>query len=139
MLGVVLAHTGHSGHVQQWEFALSNFQVDRLFMVGGNPPGSAVLAGATPIESSLDLPSVPLVLLAPSNGENIRGDQSLADFEHPADAVYWFGSDSQHIDEEVFYGRAPDHCVFIPTDTIDQMYSHAAWLVVAWDRRCKGV
>jgi len=87
-----------------------------------------------------DLPSDhSIVLLAPTNGTNVKGDVSLCDLVHPENAIYWFGSDSNHIEAEVFDLRQPDYKVYIPTDTIDQMYAAASWAVVSWDRRCKSM
>ena len=118
---------------------MCNFRPDVIY-VHGDPAliTSSVLHDATPITCPDDLPSdYSIVLLAPTNGANIQGDTSLVDFVHPANAVYWFGSDANHIDDEVFANRAPDSKVFIPTDSVDQMYADSAWAVVAWDRRCK--
>lgn len=122
-----------------WEYALSHFQVDQLYCVGGPPPsGSSVLREAVEIAGSGDVPQdLTLVLLAPTNGLNMQGTESLATFVHPLNAVYWFGSDSRHLEAELFGARAPDHKVYVPVDTIDQMFSAAVWQVVAWDRRQK--
>lgn len=125
-----------------WEYALSHFQADVLYCVGGPPPASAVLSAATEIATSADLPAGgTLILLAPPNGLNIQGDESLLTFLHPllGNVVYWFGSDSRHLDAALFDQRAPDHKVYIPTDTTDQMFSAACWQVVAWDRRMKSL
>lgn len=127
--------------IAQWEYALCNFRPDAIYVVGPEMPrsqfleraGAELISDATAVSGEFEI-----VLLAPINGANLRGSVSLASFEHPAHALYWFGSDSRHIEACLFAGRAPDHSVFIPTDTRDQMYSFAAWCVTAWDRRSKG-
>ncbi len=139
MLAVAFAHTEVQNFLQQWEYVLCHFQADAIYCVGGPPPEGAVLSSAVQIVNSQDIPSaLSLVLLAPENGLNVQGDESLVDFVHPDDVVYWFGSDSRHIELELFEGRSPDHKVFVPVDTADQAYSFMVYGIVAWDRRCKG-
>lgn len=127
--------------IRQWEYALSHFRPDALYCVGGTEaPTGAVLSTATVIANSNEVPSAStLVLLAPTNGLYVQGDESLTTFVHPTDAVYWLGSDAHHLDPVVELPRAPDHRVYIPVDTADQMFSHAVWCVVAWDRRSKSL
>lgn len=136
MVGVVITAQGSQ---QQWDFILCNFKPDVIY-VYGDPAliHSSVLSKAKALAGPEELPSDhEIVLLAPTNGEHLQGDVSLSNFVHPTNAVYWFGSDASHIQAETFLGRAPDHKVFIATDTNDQMYAAASWAVVAWDRRCK--
>lgn len=138
-VAVAFASMQAENFIQQWEFALSHFAADVLYCVGGEPPNSRLLGTAQQIVDASDVPTdLAIVLLAPPNGANIQGELALPDFAHPEHAVYWFGSDSRHIESELFDQRAPDHRVYIPTDTIDQMYSATAYAVTAWDRRCKG-
>lgn len=123
-----------------WDFILCNFAPDVIFVHGdAGEIDSTVLGQCQSINGPEDLPlGVSLVLLAPDNGAYLQGDESLAGFVHPENVAYWFGSDSNHIQAEVFNNRAPDHIVYIPTDSIDQMYAAASWAVVSWDRRSKG-
>ena len=141
MVSVVIANTSTAHLLQKWEFALSHFEPDAVYVFGGDSlPESQALASATLIRDASDLPpGASLVVLAPANGANVQGTESLEAFSHPADVVYWFGSDARHLDAELFDQRQPDSLVYIPTDTIDQMYSFTAWCVVAWDRRSKAV
>lgn len=138
MISVVITATSHANFQQQWEYALSNFQPNAVYAFGGLPMTGTVVGVATEITSPSELPEDhTLVLLAPQNGLNLQGDEPLSTFVHPENVVYWFGDDSRHIQAEVFNDRAPDHLVYINTDTNDQMYSFSSYLVVAWDRRCK--
>lgn len=138
MVGVVLTDTSAETFLRQWEYALCNFAPDTIYIHGGAGHEGIVWDTAVVIAGPDELPvDHDLVLLAPENGLNLQGETSLADFVHPTNCVYWFGSDSAHIEAEVFDERAPDAKVFVPTDSSDQMYSWAAWVVTAWDRRCK--
>ena len=142
MLCVALAYATQANFLQQWEYALSHFVPDAIYVHGANSRTLAqnkVLGSAIYFEEANELPADhSLILLAPQNGLNLQGDESLSDFSHPADAIYYFGSDSAHIPAEKFDTRQPDNKVYIPVDTNDQMYSFTAWCVVAWDRRQKG-
>ena len=136
MVGVDITAQGSQPH---WDFILCNFKPDVIY-VHGDPAliASTVLCRAEQLVGPEDLPlDHEIVLLAPDNGAYLQGDTNLEGFAHPTNAIYWFGSDANHIQADVFALRAPDHKVYIPTDTIDQMYAAAAWSVVAWDRRCK--
>lgn len=140
MLGVVL-HTAFSeSDLRQWEYVLSHFQPDVLYIVGPEVPEGFVYQSAMLIADSSDLPAeLSLVLLAPLSGRIVAGETSLADFEHPTDVLYWFGPDlTEHMDPDVYLPRPADHTVYVPTDTNDQMFAHVACAVVMWDRRCKG-
>ena len=138
-VAVAFAAMQAENFAQQWEFVLSHFRVDALYSVGGPPPQSKCLCTAEEIADASEIPAeLEIVLLAPPNGANLQGEIALSDFNHPENVVYWLGSDSRHIEAELFLTRPPDHKVYIPTDTIDQMYSSTAYAVTAWDRRCKG-
>lgn len=124
MIVVAFPTPSQENFKQQWEFVLSHFCPDQVYSFGK--------------EGLENLPrEIPLVLLAPTNGTNIVGTESLENFEHPEDVVYLFGSDSRHVEHSLLVDRKPDHLVYVETDTRDQMYSFVCWAVVAWDRRMK--
>jgi hypothetical protein len=139
MTYVCFAYTESENWRQQWEYVLSHFQVDAVYVHGkGEMPtlDGTVLGSAIPIASTSELPAgASLVLLSPPNALNVAGDRSLVDFAHPADAIYYVGSDSRHLEAEAFDGRQPDHKVYVPTDSADQMYSFVALAVALYDRR----
>ena len=141
MIYVCFAYTESANWQQQWEYVLSHFQVDGAYVHGvdGRPAMvGTVLSKAVPIASTSELPAdASLVLLSPTNALNVAGDQSLVDFAHPADAIYYVGSDSRHLQAEAFDGREPVHKVYVPTDSADQMYSFVALAVALYDRRIK--
>ena len=142
MIGVVLHLPESEDAARQWEYALCHFAPDVIYLVGSERPEGFVYQNVVLIDDSSDLPpSSTLVLLAPLTGRIVQGDVSLADFVHPADAIYWFGPNiAEHMDPSVYMAsRAPDHVVYVPTDSDDQMYAWTVYAVVAWDRRAKSV
>lgn len=139
MIGLVLHCTSVESFAQQWEYAICHFSPDTLYCVGGEGADMGrTFARAECIADSGDLPDVPLILLSPANALMIPGTESIEGFTHPADAIYWLGSNSRHLNSDLFARRAPDASVFIPTDSNDQMYSWTAYAVAMWDRRMKG-
>lgn len=123
----------------QWDFVLSNFAVDTLYVIGdeADAPVSNVFSGmnATYIASAEGLPAVTLIVLAADNGKYVQGTTSLVGFSHPEDVIYLFGGDSAFLSEDELGSRVPDDVVFIPTDSKDDMWSWSAFAVVMWDRR----
>jgi len=141
VIAVAFSYTEAEGLLKQWEYVLSHFRVDALYCVGTTaPPRGFVLGAATCVQTGAELPQdMSLVLLAPLTGRIVQGTTSLVNFTHPENACYWFGDDDGNFDpDELYGGRQPDHIVYVPTDTADQMYSHVTWAVVAWDRQRKG-
>lgn len=131
-----------SGSFQnQWDFALSNFTPDQLFVIGdsSDAPETNVFSklNATYLSSMDELPDQPLVLMAPKNGFYIQGEIELSEFQHPENAIYIFGSDNYQMSEDIIGSVEIDFKVFIPTDSQHDMYSWSAYVVTMWDRRMK--
>lgn len=126
---------------KQWDFVLSNFPPDSLYVIGdeANAPSTNVFAkqGATYIETAEELPGLPLVILAPAHGKYVSGETPLTDFEHPEDVIYLFGPDHLFLSSDQLGQREPDETVFIPTASTDDMYGHVAYAVTIWDRTVK--
>lgn len=122
-----------------YDYVLSNFAPDQIYVKcrRGHKPSSNVFKKATKIESVDELPGdLALVLFLPKTARYISSTVSLIDFAHPADAIYMFGPNHENLSlEEDFVNRLPDHIVYIPTDTTDDMYSYNTYAVVMWDRR----
>lgn len=78
-----------------------------------------------------------LVVLSPEAGRYVQGTESLVDFVHPENAVYWFGSNHRHLTLDEL-PRTPDAIVYVPTDSYPEMYNFVCAAVVAYDRRVKG-
>ena len=129
------------GHYQaQWDYILSSFPPDKLIVVKSNPddaPSTNVFSRLeaeyrNSLKGTLDT----LVVMASDNGSYVKGDESLAEFEHPDDAIYYFGGDKSRLGFEEI-GRSPNHKVFIPTASKDDLFSWQAYAMVAWDRVMK--
>lgn len=134
MINVVLT-LSNAYSENQWDYILSNFAADNIYLLNGMEPTGKLLQAATRITTVDELPEIPLILLAPLQGRYIQGDESLVDFVHPADATYLFGSDKAHMEQELLGTRVPDHKVYVPTDDNTEMYSWTAYTSVVWDRR----
>lgn len=139
MISVVVTHTTAGERRNQWEYVLSNFKPDQVYIYGSPGCSDVWSRYIKPVEISsvVELPGYPLVVLSPVTARNLPGEISLADLQHPSKCIYWFGSDSQNLEEVIFKHRKPDYLVHIPTDTKDQMYSWVSYGVTMWDRRFK--
>ncbi len=139
MFTVALPLPNNGTYQTQWDYILSSFPPDKLIVFG-----DAVDAPSTNVFSRLDATYADslngqrgtLVVLAPDNGQYVQGDESLVDFVHPDDAIYYFGSDKSPLGPKEV-GRPPDHRVFIPTASKDDLFSWQAYAMVAWDRLVK--
>lgn len=119
----------------EWDYVLSHLQPDACYMMGQYPCTNNVLRDAPVVATAADLPSDPLVLVVPLSARNFTPTISLVDFTHPADAVYMFGPNNEHLTDENLGGRVPDYIIHIPTDTKDEMFNYTACLVTLWNRR----
>lgn len=134
-VAVVVTGASSANLMKQWEYILSNFKPDVLYVDGVTSNWSSYIS-AQPLVSLDKLPGE-LVVMAPITGRYVQGEKSLSTFSHPTDVTYWFGQDHRNLDPDRFSNRKPDHLVYIDTDTKDQMYAHVAYAVVVWDRRMK--
>ena len=129
-----------------WDYLHSHFQntLDGPLYLLGDPDAHVGMRSAVLIDTADDLPPTggigepKFVVLAPAAGRYVQGDESLATFIHPQNAIYLVGSNSRHLSEDDLGSRVPDHKVFIPTDTNDEMFAQGAAIVTLWDRRAKG-
>ena len=119
-----------------WDYFLCHFAPDPIFVLGTRPASlRKALREAVYINSLADLPEeLSLVLLAPSNGLFVQGQNSLDTFTHPEKAVYLFGADNDSMKAEIFADRKPDHSIFIPTKIDLTMHAHVAASITFWDR-----
>ena len=131
-----------TSHLQkQWDFALSNFVPDALYVLGdeADAPATNVFSrlNATYIDTAEALPDLPLVALAPEHGKYIAGTEPLSAFSHPDSAIYLFGGDHVFLSSDLLGKREPTSTVFIKTASKDDMFAHVAYAVTMWDRRMK--
>jgi len=136
MIGVCF-HREQNWEQDQWSFVFSNFGITDIWERGfdGNKD-LKIYQPTQKIELTSELPAdVPIVLLAPQDGRYIKGTVSLVDFEHPKDAIYYFGGSHMNPNKEEM-DRLPDHYVYIPSVKYE-MYSHAAAYITLYDRLVK--
>lgn len=143
MLKVCIPYTNYAREQNDFDYLLSNFQVDEIFVICPNgeplPDASNVVGQGTRIEYMYDLPQdYTHVLLTPQNGYEYKGNESLVSFVHPAgDVVYIVGSNHVHTTSDLEFGKDPDHLVYIPTDTADNMFNYVALAICLYDRKVK--
>lgn len=122
--------------MNQWDFIVCNFKPTHIYILGDSDSYiSNPLKVATWINSYDELPDLPLIVAAPAHGRYVAGDISLVDFVHPNDCIYIFGSDSGVMQSEQL--NREHQCVYVPTDTQDDMYSFTAYACFMWDRIMK--
>lgn len=116
----------------QWSWVLSNFEIEEAWQRGD---GIGVYQKPKIIQTAADLPDRPLVVLSHPEARYVRGEESLKEFVHPGDAIYFFGGSMANLTLDELGGRKPHALVYIPTKL--EMYSHAAAYVTLWDRYLK--
>lgn len=121
----------------QWSFVCTNFGVSpKDFWWWGKPDHHTVGSHyAQSIDSLEELPAGTPVLVQPATGRYVSGKVPLADFEHPRDAVYIFGSDNKNVDPADLPGAYSS--VHVETASHHDMYSFVAAAVVLHDRMVK--
>jgi hypothetical protein len=83
--------------------------------------------------SSLHALPTPRIMFSPPDAVELPGQIALHDFEHPADALYVFGSDDMH--NEAIESSA---VVYVPTPRKAPLWSVQAAAVVLHDRWVRG-
>jgi hypothetical protein len=107
------------------------YSVDRCFEIGlpdEIDPGPWVPLHHVD-DLSFHVPDKQIVFFSPAFSDHVPGLININDFEHPGDAVYYFGSDEVH-PEPIYY----DHCVYIETPRQVSMWSHQAAMIALHDR-----
>lgn len=121
----------------QWSYVLSHFHLEQVYIIGNNKWNDLHhLKDAISIRTCEDLPKKPIVVLAPKDGSQVRGEQSLIDFQHSKDCIYVFGADHEALSLELV-GERDYNSVYIPTDTKFEMYAHVAAAITLYDRKQK--
>ena len=140
MLAVCFQYTEIEFERNQWDYVLSNFRPDKIFIQGNYFTGiqlSKTTADAEIISDISELPkNMSLVVMAPKHGRYVAGEISLDKYEHPLDAIYYFGPNSRFNEKETFENIKCDK-VYIPTSSPDDMYNYVAYAVTAYDRFLK--
>lgn len=142
MFGVCFRRETDHWLQDQWSFLFSNFGVSEIWERGKHDARGTdwnIYQPTIAIDTAAELPQDrPVVVLASPLGRYVQGVESLLDFVHPENAIYLFGGSNANLnDEDDLGGRKPDHLVFIPTASRDELHSHAAGYVTLWDRVSK--
>lgn len=113
-----------------WDQLVRTFAVDHAFVVG-LPEDHETATW----ESIATLEALPQgrVMFSPSTAVHAPGEVALADFSHPDDGVYVFGSDDQHNP-----AIACDAIVYIPTPLSAPLWSVQAAAIALHDRWLRG-
>ena len=122
----------------QWSWVFSNFGITEIWERGCS--GSAeekIYQEVISCDTADDLPlDRPLIVLAPIDGQYIKGEKSLVDFKHPSDAIYLFGGTFANLSKDDLGSRDPDALIYIPTIK-HEMYGHSAAYITLYDRLVK--
>ena len=137
MLGVCFAYDKDPTIRDEWVLNLNTFDVEGRFERNNPRPDEPNRFKLTWIKDATDLPleNNELIIVSPKDGRYIQGEISLVDFEHPKDAIYFFGTDEDrlrphHIGEDVNY-----RSVYIPASP--DLWSPQIGSIVLYDRMVK--
>lgn len=135
MLGVCFKAEPGAAEQNQWSYCFSSFGVKNFYERHSK---REAMRNAVLVDTAADLPAAPkLVIIQPQDGRYIQGTESLDDFVHPDDAIYFFGGGHDNMSDEVdLGGRVPDALVYIPRVAFN-LHSPLAGAVVLWDRYVK--
>lgn len=134
MVGVCMQTRGtHS--TKQWDYVLSNFELSPNHVWHRGELQNYTGKFQQCITNVDELPEVPLIIIQPQEGKYITGKISLATFEHPKNAIYFFGADHEHLTPGELGSRIPEYQVYIPVK--GEMFSWVAAAVVLYDRIIK--
>lgn len=138
---VCIPFTTREHEQTNWDYLLSNFKVDEVFIIGKKGdelPSTNVYGKGTFITSYSELPKEgTVILLAPNEGTYLKGTQNILDFVHPENAIYIVGPNHRILDESDFEGCTIEYKVYIPNDTKDEMFNWSAMTVMLYDRKIK--
>ena len=126
--------------MQFWDQILTNFGVPSNNVWVRNLPTDITNLYSGAYDQRYDVGKLQdkvTVVLAPPNGHYIKGTESLVDFVHPENCLYFFGADHEYLDDEVLEGLSPSNYVYIPQQDRHDMYSFCAASCVFYDRLVK--
>lgn len=118
----------------QWSYVLSHWSARNIYILGEVNTAVKPFREAIFIDSCEELPNIPIVALQADNARFVPGTVPLPNFTHPDECVYLFGNDHTHLCDDQLGTRVPEHVVFIPSDTHDEMYSWIAGAIAFYDR-----
>jgi len=152
MVGVCLCYESRLWVMNQWDYVLTSFAVDQVFILAHEdveedslritrfrPKDAAPAKKGMLIKTAEDLPTnASLTVLAPAAGRHFQGKECLHSFQHPGNVIYMFGSDGRNLCEAELGTREPDHAVYIESEA-NELYAHVAAAIVLYDRKRKSM
>lgn len=136
MFGVCYKGEGIRMADNAWAHVLDHFGVTEIYERGDSPYGP--LVPTIHVKDAAGLPADrPIVVAAPKTGAYVKGDINLVGFEHPDNAIYFFGTawDALEFDEELGE-RRPDYSVYIPS-AHHELFPFDAAAIIFYDRYIK--
>jgi hypothetical protein len=124
----------------QWDYILSHWEPSQIYLIGAEGHDlRSVFKNAIKISGLRSLPSIPLAMTAPKLGRFIKGEESIYDFNHPQECIYFFGPNNKNLtlEDDEIEGVIPNHLIYVPVDTNDEMYNWTAGAIVLYDRYLK--
>ena len=150
-LGICFEYTLNGYHRTQWLQLVSAFKPDFAYERTGRPVededrkdilDAARVDGTIPVA---DLTGVPhrdmrLVVLSPQSAREVVPTIALPDFNHPENAMYYFGGDREHTGLEDLESWPKRDVVYIPTLSDreqDEFWSVNVGGIVLYDRMAR--
>jgi hypothetical protein len=137
---IIVIHNANATDEKQWEYILSNFQSDKIYIMESTHECTGTVCSGQPhVQTISDVPeaaTMPVICLTPFISFYFKGTKiPLQDFVHPTDAIYVFGPNNTHLDPSEFFPNGETYQeVYIPNDTNDEMFSQTVYAVTMWDR-----
>jgi len=152
MVGVCFCYTSQMWAMNQWDYVLTSFAVDQVFILThedieedslkitrSRPKAASSAKTGVLIKTAEDLPkNASLTVLAPAAGRHVKGKECLHGFQHPGNVVYMFGMDQRNLCEVELGSREPDHIVYVESES-NELYAHVAAAIVLYDRKRKSL
>lgn len=134
MFGVVLQHENNDHELNQWSFVLSHFQPDKVWIHGETSPNALKTLGAESLSALSSISSLGhLVVAAPNDGYSVVGEIPLQKFEHPKDAIYFFGSNHRHLESHVLQ-EVEYSAVYLDVPGHSEFWNFVAAAIFFWER-----
>lgn len=135
MYGVCVCFNSDLEMKQWWHLLAQNFNIlSNQVWLRGNPVNRTLFGQVIQTADELP-PNRPLVIVQPRNALCIEGQDSLITFQHPQNAIYFFGTNNSYMQPEDLGNRTPDHSIYIPVS--NELYSWTAGAMVLYDRLLK--
>ena len=126
--------------MQYWDQLLTNFGVPAENVWVRNLPAGSDNIYTGVYDQPYDISQLQdknTIVLAPPTGFYIQGTESLVNFTHPDNSLYFFGFDHSFLEQDELDGLAVTNYVYIPQYDKHDMYSFCSAACVLYDRLVK--